>query len=188
MFVSGLQDGKESVVKEVYPGDSVHSLLSILDVITVRYTHNLLTLAHTRVLHHYCRDALTCTPVVSSRCHAADFCLVSWIQKCPIEPKNEFLLGNLSAFHFLAEMPLMQELLALGGRLVGPGYSNSNIPNEDHFTSIPRIGTRSPPSGTCQNTFLGSGLGCIAAKYVKQLGCILQPSDWSCSVLILGQT
>uniref|UniRef100_A0A7N8YIK3 lysophospholipase n=1 Tax=Mastacembelus armatus TaxID=205130 RepID=A0A7N8YIK3_9TELE len=27
-------DGKESVVKEVYPGDSVHSLLSILDVIT----------------------------------------------------------------------------------------------------------------------------------------------------------
>ncbi|XP_023649945.1 patatin-like phospholipase domain-containing protein 6 isoform X1 [Paramormyrops kingsleyae] len=28
------QDGKESVVKEVFPGDSVHSLLSILDVIT----------------------------------------------------------------------------------------------------------------------------------------------------------
>uniref|UniRef100_A0A8C8DWV3 Patatin-like phospholipase domain containing 6 n=1 Tax=Oryzias sinensis TaxID=183150 RepID=A0A8C8DWV3_9TELE len=28
-------DGKESVVKEVYAGDSVHSLLSILDVITV---------------------------------------------------------------------------------------------------------------------------------------------------------
>lgn len=28
------QDGKEAVVKEVYPGDSVHSLLSILDVIT----------------------------------------------------------------------------------------------------------------------------------------------------------
>uniref|UniRef100_A0A8C9S0U7 lysophospholipase n=1 Tax=Scleropages formosus TaxID=113540 RepID=A0A8C9S0U7_SCLFO len=28
------QDGKENVVKEVYPGDSVHSLLSILDVIT----------------------------------------------------------------------------------------------------------------------------------------------------------
>ncbi|XP_037107932.1 patatin-like phospholipase domain-containing protein 6 isoform X4 [Syngnathus acus] len=27
-------DGKESVVKEVFPGDSVHSLLSILDVIT----------------------------------------------------------------------------------------------------------------------------------------------------------
>ncbi|XP_042288028.1 patatin-like phospholipase domain-containing protein 6 isoform X2 [Thunnus maccoyii] len=27
-------DGKENVVKEVYPGDSVHSLLSILDVIT----------------------------------------------------------------------------------------------------------------------------------------------------------
>uniref|UniRef100_A0A7N9B154 lysophospholipase n=1 Tax=Mastacembelus armatus TaxID=205130 RepID=A0A7N9B154_9TELE len=31
-------DGKESVVKEVYPGDSVHSLLSILDVITVSHT------------------------------------------------------------------------------------------------------------------------------------------------------
>uniref|UniRef100_A0A4W4GUF7 Patatin-like phospholipase domain containing 6 n=1 Tax=Electrophorus electricus TaxID=8005 RepID=A0A4W4GUF7_ELEEL len=29
------QDGKDGVVKEVYPGDSVHSLLSILDVITV---------------------------------------------------------------------------------------------------------------------------------------------------------
>ncbi|XP_076838551.1 patatin-like phospholipase domain-containing protein 6 isoform X4 [Brachyhypopomus gauderio] len=28
------QDGKDGVVKEVYPGDSVHSLLSILDVIT----------------------------------------------------------------------------------------------------------------------------------------------------------
>lgn len=30
-----LQDGKECVVKEVVPGDSVNSLLSILDVITV---------------------------------------------------------------------------------------------------------------------------------------------------------
>lgn len=29
------QDGKETVMKEVFPGDSVHSLLSILDVITV---------------------------------------------------------------------------------------------------------------------------------------------------------
>ncbi|XP_065438512.1 patatin-like phospholipase domain-containing protein 6 [Chrysemys picta bellii] len=29
------QDGKETLVKEVFPGDSVHSLLSILDVITV---------------------------------------------------------------------------------------------------------------------------------------------------------
>lgn len=29
------QDGKECVVKEVVPGDSVNSLLSILDVITV---------------------------------------------------------------------------------------------------------------------------------------------------------
>ncbi|XP_065432495.1 patatin-like phospholipase domain-containing protein 6 [Chrysemys picta bellii] len=28
------QDGKETLVKEVFPGDSVHSLLSILDVIT----------------------------------------------------------------------------------------------------------------------------------------------------------
>ncbi|KFP99843.1 Neuropathy target esterase, partial [Haliaeetus albicilla] len=27
-------DGKETVMKEVFPGDSVHSLLSILDVIT----------------------------------------------------------------------------------------------------------------------------------------------------------
>lgn len=34
-FLLILQDGKESVVKEVYAGDSVHSLLSILDVITV---------------------------------------------------------------------------------------------------------------------------------------------------------
>ncbi|PWA14975.1 hypothetical protein CCH79_00014231 [Gambusia affinis] len=32
--VSERQDGKESVVKEVFAGDSVHSLLSILDVIT----------------------------------------------------------------------------------------------------------------------------------------------------------
>lgn len=31
-----LQDGTEAVVKEVLPGDSVHSLLSILDIITVR--------------------------------------------------------------------------------------------------------------------------------------------------------
>lgn len=31
----GPQDGKETVMKEVFPGDSVHSLLSILDVITV---------------------------------------------------------------------------------------------------------------------------------------------------------
>ncbi|KFR14812.1 Neuropathy target esterase, partial [Opisthocomus hoazin] len=29
-------DGKETVMKEVFPGDSVHSLLSVLDVITVR--------------------------------------------------------------------------------------------------------------------------------------------------------
>ncbi|XP_053154781.1 patatin-like phospholipase domain-containing protein 6 isoform X5 [Hemicordylus capensis] len=29
-----IQDGKETLVKEVFPGDSVHSLLSILDVIT----------------------------------------------------------------------------------------------------------------------------------------------------------
>lgn len=29
------QDGTEPVVKDVHPGDSVHSLLSILDVITV---------------------------------------------------------------------------------------------------------------------------------------------------------
>ena len=29
------QDGTEPVVKEVLPGDSVHSLLSILDIITV---------------------------------------------------------------------------------------------------------------------------------------------------------
>ncbi|CAG01292.1 unnamed protein product, partial [Tetraodon nigroviridis] len=51
-------DGKESVVKEVYPGDSVHSLLSILDVITVGFTNNLLTHAHTRVLHaaHCCAN------------------------------------------------------------------------------------------------------------------------------------
>ncbi|XP_065432483.1 patatin-like phospholipase domain-containing protein 6 [Chrysemys picta bellii] len=28
------QDGKETLVKEVFPGDSVHSLLSILDVMT----------------------------------------------------------------------------------------------------------------------------------------------------------
>lgn len=30
-----LQDGTEPVVKDVVPGDSVHSLLSILDIITV---------------------------------------------------------------------------------------------------------------------------------------------------------
>lgn len=29
-----LQDGKETLVKEVFPGDTVHSLRSILDVIT----------------------------------------------------------------------------------------------------------------------------------------------------------
>lgn len=33
--VCAWQDGKETVMKEVFPGDSVHSLLSILDVITV---------------------------------------------------------------------------------------------------------------------------------------------------------
>lgn len=31
-----LQDGTEAVVKDVLPGDSVHSLLSILDIITAR--------------------------------------------------------------------------------------------------------------------------------------------------------
>lgn len=31
-----LQDGTDAVVKDVLPGDSVHSLLSILDIITVR--------------------------------------------------------------------------------------------------------------------------------------------------------
>lgn len=35
-----LQDGTDAVVKDVLPGDSVHSLLSILDIITVRlYLH-----------------------------------------------------------------------------------------------------------------------------------------------------
>lgn len=33
--ICAVQDGKETVMKEVFPGDSVHSLLSILDVITV---------------------------------------------------------------------------------------------------------------------------------------------------------
>lgn len=37
-----VKDGKESVVKEVYPGDSVHSLLSILDVITVGHARVLI--------------------------------------------------------------------------------------------------------------------------------------------------
>lgn len=32
---SDFQDGTEPVVKDVHPGDSVHSLLSILDIITV---------------------------------------------------------------------------------------------------------------------------------------------------------
>lgn len=35
MSLYGLQDGTDAVVKEVLPGDSVHSLLSILDIITV---------------------------------------------------------------------------------------------------------------------------------------------------------
>lgn len=35
MHMCAIQDGKETLVKEVFPGDSVHSLLSILDVITV---------------------------------------------------------------------------------------------------------------------------------------------------------
>lgn len=30
-----LQDGTDAVVKEVLPGDSIHSLLSLLDIITV---------------------------------------------------------------------------------------------------------------------------------------------------------
>lgn len=36
-FLLSSQDGTELVVKHVLPGDSVHSLLSILDVITVRF-------------------------------------------------------------------------------------------------------------------------------------------------------
>lgn len=36
-FLLSSQDGTELVVKHVMPGDSVHSLLSILDVITVRF-------------------------------------------------------------------------------------------------------------------------------------------------------
>ena len=35
VIVFSLQDGTDAVVKEVLPGDSVHSLLSILDIITV---------------------------------------------------------------------------------------------------------------------------------------------------------
>lgn len=50
VYSGSWQDGKESVVKEVFPGDSVHSLLSILDVITVGYTH---------YLHHLCKHRLS---------------------------------------------------------------------------------------------------------------------------------
>lgn len=32
-----LQDGTDAVVKDVLPGDSVHSLLSVLDIITVPF-------------------------------------------------------------------------------------------------------------------------------------------------------
>ena len=35
MFFVVFQDGKEHIMKEVVEGDSVHSLLSILDVLTV---------------------------------------------------------------------------------------------------------------------------------------------------------
>lgn len=35
LYVCVFQDGTEPVVKDVLPGDSVHSLLSILDIITV---------------------------------------------------------------------------------------------------------------------------------------------------------
>lgn len=41
-YASGFQDGNEMVVKEVLAGDSVHSLLSILDVITVSLLLSLL--------------------------------------------------------------------------------------------------------------------------------------------------
>ncbi len=37
--VFSLQDGTDAVVKEVLPGDSVHSLLSIMDIITVSLLH-----------------------------------------------------------------------------------------------------------------------------------------------------
>uniref|UniRef100_A0A3P9JKF6 Patatin-like phospholipase domain containing 6 n=1 Tax=Oryzias latipes TaxID=8090 RepID=A0A3P9JKF6_ORYLA len=43
-------DGKESVVKEVYAGDSVHSLLSILDVITVGHKREATNLSTVAVL------------------------------------------------------------------------------------------------------------------------------------------
>lgn len=44
-------------MKEVYPGDSVHSLLSILDVITVGFTKNLLTHTHTET-----EEGVACGP------------------------------------------------------------------------------------------------------------------------------
>ena len=49
MCIPVSQDGKENVVKEVYPGDSVHSLLSILDVITV--TQHNTTQQHNTTTH-----------------------------------------------------------------------------------------------------------------------------------------
>jgi hypothetical protein len=48
-----LQDGTDVVVKEVLPGDSVHSLLSILDVITVCYAFHSVIYPLTQLAHVY---------------------------------------------------------------------------------------------------------------------------------------
>lgn len=156
--LSGLQDGKESVVKEVFPGDSVHSLLSILDVITVGYTHYLLTLARTRVLRHNCKHSkrdwnccLQLTAVASSRRQAADpndkcwskqKCIQSWKFVCV----SDFFGWNTS--NVRASCRLSDCL----------GQVRGKARYGDRFTSI----VRSPPSRTCQDTVLGRRLECIA--------------------------
>lgn len=80
-------------MKEVYPGDSVHSLLSILDVITVGFTHSLHTQGRCITTANTRRQSEVSMAAVSSQCPAADFSLTpAFKMTILIEPKIQILL------------------------------------------------------------------------------------------------
>ena len=67
------QDGTEPVVKEVLPGDSVHSLLSILDIITVSLSLSLSVTPR----HRHCPLSSTLTLSCPVRLELLHFPIVS---------------------------------------------------------------------------------------------------------------
>ena len=84
MHIPVSQDGKENVVKEVYPGDSVHSLLSILDVITVTQHTTHTHAAHTPHTHKQKRRSQWCECVVVLVLIPS--CCVSWVCRATRSP------------------------------------------------------------------------------------------------------